>query len=179
MTITRLLGAFAFLVACNRGVSEHADRADPNIRTFDADDAEMNAAFGRARSTVPVLLDRLAHPSPTQTLISAKVRLEESGVVEHIWLDSLSFDGRNLHGTLNDAPRDLRRSHLGDRIEVRPDEISDWMVVDGDRLCGGWTIRVARDKATPEERRAWDEDSTLVHVPRDTATCSSGAPRHG
>lgn len=36
------------------------------------------------------------------------------------------------------------------------EELSDWIIIDDGRLIGGYTIRVFRDKMSPEDRAKLD-----------------------
>jgi uncharacterized protein YegJ (DUF2314 family) len=128
-------------------------------------------AIRHARATLPELLRRLRVPPPTQALITAKVRLVDGDDVEHIWLDGLRLDGALLAGALNDAPVVLRRVRRGDPVRVRPEEIVDWMAVDGGDLCGGYTVRLERRGLAAADRAALDRELGIVRVPTDSSAC--------
>jgi len=51
---------------------------------------------------------------------------------------------------------------IGDTIEIRPNEISDWMYIDNGTLRGGSTIRVLRNRMSVEERTAFDAEYGVV-----------------
>lgn len=46
-----------------------------------------------------------------------------------MWLMDVEFDGRQLEGTLINAPISLQTFHEGDRVTVSGRQISDWMYV--------------------------------------------------
>ena len=127
-----------------------------------AQDAEMNRAMTKARETIGDFLKRLDHPPASQTYLSLKVRLEEDDVVEHIWLNTVSHSNGWFAGIVGNDPVDLKKIKLGDRVSVHLDHVSDWMAVDGGHLIGGYTLRVLRDRMTPDERKALDQKLNLV-----------------
>lgn len=146
---TLILLCVAFL-ACTSGDSSS------NIARFSGDDPEMNAAIDSARATVGFFLERIADPPPSQTYASVKVRFGDSTLGEHIWLDSVSFDGVRLHGLLNEDAVDFPDLKRGDSVSRAPDQISDWMIVDGGVVCGGFTTRVVREHMSVAERASAD-----------------------
>ena len=48
---------------------------------------------------------------------------------------------------------------MGQRLTCTPEEASDWMIIQDNRLVGGYTIRALRKRMTPEERAR--DDKTL------------------
>jgi uncharacterized protein YegJ (DUF2314 family) len=45
----------------------------------------------------------------------------------------------------------------GDKIKVRKDTISDWMYVENNRLVGGYTVRILRNRLSLVQRKALDD----------------------
>jgi|SRR5438876_299164 len=142
--------ALTFL-ACT---SEHANS---NIQRFSGDDPQMRAAIDSARATIGIFLRRIARrPPASQTYASIKLRFGDSLLGEHIWLDSVRFDGHRLHGQVNEDAVQVEGVRQGQWASTRPDQISDWMIVDRGVLCGGFTIRVERSRLSNSERAAMD-----------------------
>ena len=83
--------------------------------------------------------------------MSAQVRVSEGRVGEHVWLDGLRFDGRELSGTL-DEDANLPRFRAGMPMRVRPGEVSDWMLVEADSISGGFSLRVDWARMEQEEK---------------------------
>jgi uncharacterized protein YegJ (DUF2314 family) len=155
-----LLVVLCCLVACQR--SDVVRRAgEPDVVKMSGDDPEMNAAIASAQKSVRPFIDRLQHPSATQSYAAIKMRLIEGPVVEHVWLDHLAFDGTRFHGMLGNAPTDVRRVKLGDSLTVARDSISDWMLVDRDTVYGSYTTYVLRDHLSPSERRSFNRDQGM------------------
>ncbi|HEX8694965.1 MAG TPA: DUF2314 domain-containing protein [Longimicrobium sp.] len=151
--------ALAAVAACGGPASD-----DPNVRMVAASDPAMLAAIDSARATIGELLSRIASPPATQTHLSVKVPLREGDDVEHMWLDSPRYDGRLLHGTLDNQPVVVHNVRPGDAVSVAPNEISDWMAIDAGRLCGGYTIRAMQDRLTAEQRAQFESSLGIVSL---------------
>lgn len=46
---------------------------------------------------------------------------------------------------------------FGDQVEVLPSKISDWMIVEDNKLIGGYTIRVLRDEMSDDKKKEFDQ----------------------
>src|SRR4051812_38266846 len=181
----RLLFAFVIVIAgiwlylSITGVVRGSSRMSPprppssNVRAFRADDANMLAATREARDHLPFFLERVQHPLATQNTASAKVRLLEGTHEEQMWLSDLSFDGRLLHGRLNDTPVDISRLHANDTLSVAVSELTDWIVMDSGRLCGGYSLRVVRRFLPAEQQARFDKTFSPRGFASDTATCAN------
>lgn len=145
------------------------------VSPVNEDDPDVRDAGRWARASVGELVARLARPPRTQTRIAAKVRLGDGAQVEHLWLDSLRYDGRVLSGTMNDDPVVLPGVRRGDRVRVRLGAVVDWMAVDAGRLCGGYSVRLDRRAMSAVERDAFDRGLGLVQVPTDSTPCGPSA----
>jgi uncharacterized protein YegJ (DUF2314 family) len=82
--------------------------------------------------------------------------------VEHIWLSDLIFDGKKFHGKIGNEPLDIKKFSLGDHTEVLPSDISDWMIIEDNRLIGGYTIRVLRDNMSDNEKKEFDQKLPFI-----------------
>lgn len=151
-----LLRAFLISAALLLVVSCGGSDAEDNVVAVHADDTAMKAAIEKARATVGTFQEALRSPSASRSAFSLKARFEEGDVVEHMWLDDVSFDGKAFSGAVNNDPEELRNVSFGQKVTVPPGEISDWMFVENGKLVGGFTIRVMRDSLSTEEREAMD-----------------------
>jgi uncharacterized protein YegJ (DUF2314 family) len=73
-----------------------------------------------------------------------------------MWVDELAFADDQFEGRLVNEPLYVQDLRLGDHVIVKLDEISEWIIIDGDLLLGGFTIHVLRDRMTDEERTQFD-----------------------
>jgi uncharacterized protein YegJ (DUF2314 family) len=160
------LSASLTLAACGRGgqharsTSEASDEL-PTVGVSPADE-EMNAAIREAQRTIEEFERRIAAPTPTQSYASLKVKFEEAGKVEHIWLDKVRFADGVFEGEIGNAPESIQRLKLGDKVKARLEDISDWMVVDGKQLIGGYSVRLLRKRMSEQERAEFDSGMPFV-----------------
>jgi len=134
-----------------------------NVETVASDDLEMNAAIQQAQGSLDVFIAALASPAPGQTYFSIKARFPygSGDAAEHMWLDDVAFDGERFEATLANEPIYVSDLHIGDRVTIERERISDWMIVDNGRLLGGFTIYVLRSRLSEDERRQFDEEFGL------------------
>jgi uncharacterized protein YegJ (DUF2314 family) len=125
----------------------------------------MARAGERARETFKYFWRELSWESrrivPGLSMAAVKVafcddRDSPEPVVEHMWVNELDFDGKQLTGILINSPNDLTSVQKGDEIDVEVREIGDWMYSIGTRVYGGFTIDVTRSAMSGSERRAHD-----------------------
>jgi uncharacterized protein YegJ (DUF2314 family) len=138
-------------------------------------DASMDSAVARAQSTVRTFIDRLQQPSPNRTFASVKVRFSTDSTAEDIWLENAAYNGRFITGTLSDDATTMENVHQGDPVSVRPEEVSDWMIVDGGRVCGGFTERVNARRRTAEEQDSWMHAYAVERLPAGRDVCDTPA----
>jgi uncharacterized protein YegJ (DUF2314 family) len=171
LTLAAIILAVSLKSGCDRsspspgpaGVPVSGDPDDP-VYGFDDDAADMNAAIQKARDTVDQFIRDLQDPKAMQIYFSVKKPFASSdGGNEHIWLTDITYDGALFHGKVGNIPADVPGLTEGDPASVSKTELSDWMIVDSNRrLTGGYTIRVMRDRMTPEDRAKFDEELGLI-----------------
>lgn len=131
--------------------------SEPPVTTFENDDAEMNAAMQEARNGLDRFIEQLRSPKPGQTHFSLKARFDAgNGKGEHIWLSEVAYQDDAFTGKIGNVPKSFKNLSLGDAVVVPRARVSDWMFVEGGRLIGGATIRVARSRKSPADREAFD-----------------------
>ena len=131
-------------------------------------DAAMDRARQKAQQTHKELVTALSNPERDFSGFAVKKPFPTpEGSWEHIWITRLTWDGSAFHGVVDNEPVDTTAVKFGDRVTVRPDELSDWMYQDGKRLVGGYTIRVLHYRSSPEEQKAFTEESGMEVPPVD------------
>lgn len=138
-------------------------------------DPQMDSAVARARATVGTFLDLLRRPGSGRTFAAAKVRFATDSTAEDIWLDNTGFNGRVITGTLSDDATTVPDVKRGDALNVRPEQLSDWMVVENGRMCGGFTERVNASRRTAGEQAAWMYAHGVERMPADAGVCDAPA----
>lgn len=84
---------------------------------------------------------------------------------EHMWVSNLDFDGTTLSGTLMNTAEDIPGMVAGRSVSAPVDELEDWMLFDGNVVCGGFTVQAMRSEMSEAERRQHDEAWGLPFAP--------------
>ena len=154
----RLVAAVSLLTAAAACDDRSATgKGSGGVMMVKDDDPQMTAAIAKARETIPQFISALQLPSPSQTDFTIKVGFAEDGDTEYMWVTPVTYDGTRFNGKLDNEPVQVRNVKLGDAVSVEPARVADWMYVDSGKLVGGYTLRVLRDRMTPEQRRRYDE----------------------
>ena len=66
--------------------------------------------------------------------------------------------GGKLFGQVDNVPENVSSIKLGDKIEIEKYKISDWFYIENNKLIGGLTIRVLRDRMSSDEKKQFDEE---------------------
>jgi uncharacterized protein YegJ (DUF2314 family) len=160
------LNGFVFLIVlalfgCGDGNVVKRD-GQPDMVRVKSEDAKMNAAVQQARDSLQVFLEALKSPKGNQSHFAVKKRFPlEGDAGEHIWLIEPSYDGRNIHGKVNNKPVDVTNVKLGDPASVAASEITDWMFVEDRKLKGGYTIRALYDLSSAAGRKRFEKETGL------------------
>lgn len=133
-----------------------------NVTYFSQDDQRMNEAIAKARSTVNTFIIALKSPKPNQNGFSIKFAFEDGSQVEHMWLSSVTYDGKVFRGRLNNEPEHVKSFKIGQSVTVEASKITDWMYIENRRLVGGYTLRVIRDAMSPEEKAEFDQSIPFI-----------------
>src|SRR3954447_18574672 len=104
---------------------------DANVVIVPESDARMNAAMEEARSTVGAFIDAFRNPPPEESGFAVKVPMQDGSGTEHVWVKSVSYDGEQFQGVLDNQPARVTVVKLGDRVTAGPKGISDWMYLRG------------------------------------------------
>lgn len=134
-----------------------APNADEVIQVAN-DDAAMNAALAKGNATQSQFISALQNKKASQSGFAIYAKFNESGQVEYLWLDSISYDGKNFSGIVNNTPGFLKKVKLNDKVKVAPENVKDWMYIENKKLMGGYTMRVLYDQMSQSEREAWDKE---------------------
>lgn len=120
-------------------------------------DAGMESAFQEARDTLSFFIERIAEPHPNRTYVAVKVRFYTSdGLSQDIWVDNVTYTDETFRGYMGDDIPSLKLG-FGEEIVIPTENIVDWMIVEAGKLIGGYTIRLAYERMSPEEKERFLE----------------------
>jgi len=145
------------LVACGQATKTER-QGQPDIYNVDDGDKEMNDAIKKSRQTFDNFLTAFKKQKSNQTGFSVKMPFSTKDGAEHIWLVNIESTNGQLFGQVDNVPENVSSIKLGDKIEIEKDKISDWFYIENNVLIGGLTIRVLRDRMSPEEKKQFDQE---------------------
>jgi uncharacterized protein YegJ (DUF2314 family) len=146
------------------------------------DSPKMIEAFKNAQETFKYFWRELSWEYrrivPALTVACVKVAFSqdvdgsEHPIVEHMWINDISFDGELIKGVLINDPNELTNIENGDEVVIPLNQISDWLfAIQGTaskglsklfsspqpRAYGGFTIQAMRSEMTSQERKDHDK----------------------
>lgn len=143
----------ALVIGCSSG-------EPPPVAGTDDDDPVLQAATAQARKTVGEFISRLEKPAAGE-IFSVRAAFREGAVAEQLWLSEVRFDGKNFTGKVDDTPERLTAVKAGQTHQVSPEQISDWMILENNRLVSAYTIRAARPDPAESACQVGPRDGVL------------------
>ena len=120
--------------------------------TSSGTDPELDGAVGKARNSLNIFIEKIATPHADRTIVAVKVRFSPpDSLPQDIWVDGVTYTNGVYRGNMGDDIPSLRLK-FGQKITVDEKDIVDWMIVEDGKLIGGYTIRLAMQRMSPEER---------------------------
>lgn len=127
--------------------------AKDEVILFSDSDPEMNAAIEKARATLPEFWSHVASPAAGESGFSVKLALTDGDAVEHFWCSDIVGSAAQATCVIANEPAYVMTVKFGERVDIHPVQISDWMYWVGDKIRGGETQRVMIGRM-PEEMAA-------------------------
>ncbi len=126
----------------------------PVVHT-DNGDAELEAAIQIAQERLPEFVRILQkHGNNPTLLFSLKTKFtlnEKAG--EHMWLSKLKLIDGEFEGRLDNEPDWVKTLHMGDRVKVKMEDVSDWLAIENGKIYGGFTLRVLFKHMNSEQKK--------------------------
>jgi uncharacterized protein YegJ (DUF2314 family) len=131
---------------------------DPGIRAtmISADDKGYLEAVQRARGALAefrAMIER--HGLPALPMI--RHRIEDSGVVAHLWLVVTEVRPDGFSAEMLEKPIQFKEHDADHSFDVGNAELEDWMMILDGVLHGGYTVRYQRSLLREDEKPAFDE----------------------
>jgi len=150
------------IISCGQPASKTERENEPTIYTVTDEDREMNDAIALAHQTLSEFDQALASNNTDYDFFFLKSKFNTSDGFEHIWVSDISIRDGNYYGIVDNLPESITEVKLGDTIRIDKSTISDWMYAEGDKLYGGFTIKVLRDRMSPDERKSFDRELGFI-----------------
>lgn len=137
----------------------------PSYTLVKDNDQAMERAVQRARKTMGFFVAALGKKKPGDGGFEVKKAFVDGNSVEHLWIGDLRFDGKNFRGKINNQPLDVHNVRLGQKVTVRPQEVTDWMFVKNGELVGGYTTRVLYARLSAGEKAEFNKKADFKIEP--------------
>ena len=142
--------------------------SDSPVFWADNEDPEMQRAIKRARQTFRFFWREVSWEQrriiPGLDVACVKVAFWDDGdpsdedvPVEQMWVSDVDFDGAIITGTLINQPNWLNSVSEGDDVEIKPNQLSDWMYAINNKVFGAFTVNFIRSQMPKGERKAHDD----------------------
>ena len=110
-----------------------------DVALVENDDADMAAAFRKARETLPEFLALARAPRSTATKLAVKIAIPDGDGNEYFWLTQFGPRGDKYTGRINNTPRSAKQVKFGQVVEFSEAEIVDWLYMEGGKMRGNFT----------------------------------------
>ena len=138
-----LAAASVFSLGCGApSVSEDpVVNADDPVVHVDGSNVEMKEAITTARKTFDQFVENWE--SMPNDSVSIKFALPTNdGELEHIWFEPTKITDTEITGICGNDPAKVDGLKYGDTRTFERSELTDWMILQGKKCYGGYTIRV-------------------------------------
>ncbi len=150
------------MVSCHNPESTKIERENqPDMFRVEDDDKEMTATIQSAKTSLNRFDSALKSQNEKFSAFALKQRFETVEGSEHIWVGSIYFKEGNYYGILANEPDKLSGLYMGDSLKIDKEKITDWKYQIGNRLIGGFTIRLLRNRFSEEEKKQFDKETGL------------------
>lgn len=120
--------------------------AAPEVISISNDDPRLKAAEAEAKKHWSDFVRAFREKRGEH--FAVKGRISEGENAEYLWLSVTDIDNERVHGTLANAPVDLKGLKLGQDLHIKIDEVDDWLYLGPDKQPkGGFTQKVLAEAA--------------------------------
>ncbi|MDP1560999.1 MAG: DUF2314 domain-containing protein [Pirellulaceae bacterium] len=101
----------------------------------------MNSAIAKAKESFPKFVQNWQKPGIDA--VSVKIAMEtDTDGLEFIWYTPIKIEGDQITALCANEPEHIPGLRLGDERIVDLSKVSDWMIMQGGKCYGGYTIQV-------------------------------------
>ena len=111
----------------------------------------MAAAIAKGRETLPEFWKSFEHPAKDETGFALKVKITDANGDEHFWATQIQRTNNVITGVIDNDPDIVKSVKQGQRIEIPPADISDWLFIRGKKMIGNATIKPLLKSLSKEE----------------------------
>lgn len=93
-------------------------------------DPAMQAAFKKARASLDEFFKVVSAGDPTNDAPSLRIKVEDGGTTEYVWVHPFERDGKEFKGQVNNIPSKLKKLAVGGTLRFKRADIVDWTYFD-------------------------------------------------
>lgn len=146
---------------CNSPTHKLEREGKPTIYNVESDDPEMMEAIRRGKSTFPQFMAAITSHDSTIINPAVKVHYDDGVQREFLWVGNLTIENDQLYGIIDNEPEFTQQVKIGQKVIVDTSIVADWNYTQNNRLSGGYTIKLLRNRMPPEERAEFDQSTGL------------------
>ena len=138
-----LISILAILALFNAscGTDEKKDK----VIHVDSEDIKMNQAIKAAKKSLDFFFNNYKTMKNDGYSLKFSIPTDNNDT-EHIWFNPKAVDGDEITAQCANDPDNVSNLKAGDIVKLNKKDISDWMIIVGDKCYGGYTIRVLVEK---------------------------------
>ena len=115
--------------------------SDDKVVSVKNDDEKMNSAIVLAKKKQEFFFANYKTIKNDGYSLKFEIKTDDNNT-EHIWFTPISVDGDDIMAKCANDPNNVKGLKVGQIIKLNKKDISDWMIVVGNRCYGGYTIKV-------------------------------------
>ena len=138
---------------------------------FEGEDPQMQAAIKQAQESFQefvkaiALEQRRVIPVIEDSLVKYAFPATKMGVkVEHIFLSDIELANGVLSGVINNEPMYTDEVEEGQRIDIDPSRVSDWLYVIQGKGTGGFTFKLMWSRFSRKEKAEYGGHPPFVWI---------------
>lgn len=121
-------------------------------------DEELAQAIRQAQETLHIWRGEFLAPKKAYAMTSLKVRFAKGENIEDMWTEPLYVLDNTYTVRMVEGVTVEEGIHPNRLLDVRPEDIIDWMLLEKDgTLLGGYTLRLEYKRMTPEQQKRYIE----------------------
>ena len=158
-----ILLVFIILASCSPAEPTATSISTPDPITFHTPipvlaDEELADAIRQAQETLHIWRQEFLAPKKAYSITSLKIRFGEEGDIEDMWTEPLYILDNLYTVRMIEGVTVEQGIHPDRLVDVRPEDIIDWMLLEEDgTLVGGYTLRLEYKRMTPEQQKRYIE----------------------
>ena len=116
----------------------------------------------KARATLPQFLEAMQHHDSSSYNFAVKLPFADGTEKEYIWLGEPMFENGKWYGTVDNTPEYTHEVKQGEKVAFDTAKVADWNYTRNGELIGGYSVRLLRNRMTPEEQVEFDKSTGWI-----------------